>query len=93
MNAPHRLALDGAALTANWQALAGLSGTAACGAAVKADGYGLGARAVVVRLLAVGCRDFFVSSWNEARALADIDDALRDWIAYAMRYAGTLPPK
>ena len=73
MNAPHRLALDGAALTANWQALARLSGTAACGAAVKADGYGLGARAVVARLLAAGCRDFFVSSWNEARALADID--------------------
>ena len=73
MNAPHRLALDGAALAANWQALARLSGTAACGAAVKADGYGLGARAVVARLLAAGCRDFFVSSWNEARALADID--------------------
>ena len=64
MNAPHRLALDGAALAANWRALARLSGPAACGAAVKADGYGLGARAVVVRLLAAGCRDFFVSSWN-----------------------------
>ncbi|NTS64920.1 alanine racemase [Sphingomonas sp. HHU CXW] len=72
MNAPHRLALDGTALRANWQALARVSG-AACGAAVKADGYGLGAHAVVVRLLAAGCRDFFVSSWNEARALADID--------------------
>jgi alanine racemase len=75
MNAPHRLALDGAALAANWGILARLSGTAACGAAVKADGYGLGARAVVTRLLAAGCRDFFVSSWNEARALADLDFA------------------
>ncbi|WP_375271667.1 alanine racemase [Sphingomonas sp.] len=71
MNAPHRLKLDGAALAANWRALARMSGTAACGAAVKADGYGLGARAVVARLLAAGCRDFFVSSWNEAAALAD----------------------
>ena len=71
MNAPNRLVLDGAALAANWQALAALSGEAACGAAVKADGYGLGARAVVARLLQAGCRDFFVSSWNEAEALAD----------------------
>lgn len=71
MNAPNRLVLDGAALAANWQRLAALSGEAACGAAVKADGYGLGARAVVARLLQAGCRDFFVSSWNEAEALAD----------------------
>ena len=70
MNAPHRLALDGAALAANWQALARLSGAAACGAAVKADGYGLGASDVVARLQAAGCRDFFVSTWIEAAALA-----------------------
>ncbi|SEK85984.1 alanine racemase [Sphingomonas palmae] len=71
MTAPQRLALDGAALAANWRALSKLSGAAACGAAVKADGYGLGAHAAVARLLAAGCRDFFVSSWNEALALAD----------------------
>ncbi|WP_294354578.1 alanine racemase [uncultured Sphingomonas sp.] len=71
MTAPQRLSLDGAALAANWRALSNLSGAAACGAAVKADGYGLGAHAVVARLLAAGCRDFFVSSWNEALALAD----------------------
>lgn len=70
-DAPNRLSLDAAALTGNWRALAKLSGDAACGAAVKADGYGLGAKAVVTRLLAAGCRDFFVATWREARALAD----------------------
>lgn len=69
---PLRLRLDGAALTANWTLLAAMSGTAACGAAVKADGYGLGARGVVERLAAAGCRDFFVAHWSEARALADL---------------------
>ncbi|WP_326525595.1 alanine racemase [Sphingomonas sp.] len=68
--APARLILDGAALVANWRALAGMSGPAACGAAVKADGYGLGAVEVVRRLAAAGCRDLFVSNWGEARALS-----------------------
>ncbi|WP_294331395.1 alanine racemase [uncultured Sphingomonas sp.] len=70
--APLRLRLDAAALVANWRLLARLSGTAACGAAVKANGYGLGARGVVQRLAAAGCRDFFVASWAEARDLADL---------------------
>lgn len=68
---PIRLSLDAAALVANWRALDALSGAAACGAAVKADGYGLGATQVVRRLMAAGCRDFFVATWREARALAD----------------------
>jgi alanine racemase len=67
---PLRLILDGDALAANWRWLAARSGGAACGAAVKADGYGLGAGAVVERLAAVGCRDFFVATWAEAEALA-----------------------
>jgi alanine racemase len=53
----------------NWRWLAKMSGTAACGAAVKADGYGLGAVDVAGRLLKAGCRDFFVSTWAEADAL------------------------
>lgn len=64
--APLRLRLDSAALVDNWRWLAKASGEAACGAAVKADGYGLGAVAVVERLAAAGCRDFFVSNWIEA---------------------------
>jgi alanine racemase len=72
MTAPLRLSLDTAALLANWRALDRLSGSAACGAAVKADGYGLGAYGVVARLADAGCRDFFVASWGEAAALAEL---------------------
>jgi alanine racemase len=67
-----RLRLDGEALVANWRLLREMSGGAACGAAIKADGYGLGAREVVRRLADAGCRDFFVATWREARALADL---------------------
>ena len=42
------------------------------GAAVKADGYGLGARETTEALIEVGCRDFFVSSWAEAEALGTL---------------------
>jgi alanine racemase len=66
---PLRLILDGDALVANWHWLAQRSGAADCGAAVKADGYGLGAREAVKRLHAAGCRDFFVATWAEAEAL------------------------
>lgn len=66
MTAPLRLRLNGDALAANWRWLRARSGQAACGAAVKANGYGLGARAVVEHLLAAGCRDFFVATWAEA---------------------------
>lgn len=69
---PARLTLDGAALVHNWQALRALGGGAACGAAVKANGYGLGAAGVVDRLARAGCRDFFVATWAEAAALADL---------------------
>ena len=70
---PLRLRLDGDALVANWRLLARMSGAAACGAAIKADGYGLGAQAVVARLAEAGCRDFFVATWNEALALGRSD--------------------
>ena len=73
---PNRLELDGAALVANWRALAAMCGAAACGAAVKADGYGLGAREVVARLVAAGCRDLFVATWAEALALGDCGAAV-----------------
>jgi alanine racemase len=66
---PLRLRLDGDALVSNWRWLRSRGGQAACGAAIKADGYGLGAREVVKRLAEAGCRDFFVSTWAEAEAL------------------------
>ena len=67
--APHRLLIDGDALVANWRWLRDCGGEAACGACVKADGYGLGAVEVSRRLIAAGCRDLYVSNWAEAVAL------------------------
>ena len=72
VHAPLRLRRDAGALAANWRALARLSGEAACGAALKADGYGLGADWVARMLAAAGCRDFFVATWAEAAALAPL---------------------
>lgn len=69
---PLRLLLDGPALAANWRALDRMSSTAAAGAAVKADGYGLGAVQVAKRLAQAGCRDFFTATWAEAQALAPL---------------------
>lgn len=69
---PLRLRLDAGALVANWRWLAAQGGGAACGAAIKANGYGLGARAVMHHLAAAGCRDFFVATWAEAAALTPL---------------------
>ncbi len=67
---PLRLNIDGNALVANWRWLDQLAPTARTGAAVKADGYGLGAVEVVRSLTAAGCTDFYVATWQEAMALA-----------------------
>ena len=72
MTAPLRLRRDPHTLVANWRTLARMSGDAACGAAVKADGYGLGATWAATTLAAAGCRDFFVATWAEAAALAPL---------------------
>ena len=69
---PLRLTIDAAALADNWRALDRLSGKASAGAAVKADGYGLGARRVVPLLWEAGCRTFFVAHWVEAAELLDL---------------------
>ncbi|EIZ80041.1 alanine racemase [Novosphingobium sp. Rr 2-17] len=60
-----RLDLDRDALRSNWLALDRMSCKARAGAAVKADGYGLGARQVVPVLQEAGCQDFFVAHWSE----------------------------
>jgi len=70
-HSPLRLILDGQALVSNWRWLDSRSGSAACGAAVKADGYGLGAAQIVRRLAGAGCRDFFVATWAEADTVID----------------------
>jgi alanine racemase len=72
---PLRLTLDRAALQANWRWLADRAGVAA-GAAIKADGYGIGARETFEALLVAGCRDFFVSTWWEAEQLGGVPDGV-----------------
>jgi len=65
-HAPLRLKIENDALISNWRWLNAASGSAACGAAIKADGYGLGAEEVLRHLANAGCRDFFVATWAEA---------------------------
>jgi alanine racemase len=64
-----RLRIDADALAGNWRALDRLSGSAAAGAAVKANAYGLGIDAVAPVLRQAGARDFFVAHWSEVPAL------------------------
>ena len=73
MHRPLRLTLDRAALQHNWRWLRETAGTA-CGAAIKADGYGVGAREAMAALYDAGCRDFFVSTWAEAAELCAVPD-------------------
>jgi len=75
MHHPLRLTAEKAAIQSNWRWLAERSGVAA-GAAVKADGYGLGARETVEALVEAGCRDFFVSTWAEAEALGNLPESV-----------------
>ena len=72
---PLRLQLDREALAANWRTLNRLSGKARAGAAVKANGYGLGAARVAQTLADAGCRDFFVAWSSEAAELAGQADS------------------
>jgi alanine racemase len=72
-----RLVINTGAVVANWQALARASAPAACGAALKADAYGLGAPPLLGPLVHAGCRDVFVASWAEAAALGPLPPATR----------------
>ena len=63
------LTVDLDAVRANYRLLRGLVGAAACGGVMKADGYGLGAAAIIRALLREGCRHFFVAHLSEAIAL------------------------
>jgi alanine racemase len=72
-----RLVVDTAALVANWRTFAIASGAAETGAAIKANGYGLGARPVMLALAAAGCRDMFVAHWGEVAALGPLPQSVR----------------
>jgi alanine racemase len=71
MHRPLRLTVDRTALQQNWLWLQNRSGVQA-GAAIKADGYGLGARETLRALYETSCREFFVSTWAEAEDLGDV---------------------
>lgn len=66
-----RLQFSGDALAHNYRWLRDRAGVPAA-VAVKANGYGLGAREVVARLAAAGAREFLVSTWAEAMALGPL---------------------
>lgn len=65
---PLRLTIDRLALAANWRWFRDRAGVPAA-AAIKADGYGLGARLVMETLRAAGAQSFLVSTFAEAGAL------------------------
>src|SRR3954447_22908464 len=73
MHRPLRLTTDSSALQANWRWLQDRAGVPA-GAAIKADGYGVGARVTLAALHEAGCRTFFVSTWAEADELGEVPE-------------------
>ena len=64
--------VDLAALQANYKTLSAKAAPAACGAAIKADAYGLGIGPCARALWAAGCRDFFVARPLEGEELRGI---------------------
>ncbi len=71
------ITIDIDAITGNWNMLDSRNGDATeTAAVVKADGYGLGAAALVPYLASAGCRTFFVMSLAEAVTVRHaLDDA------------------
>jgi alanine racemase len=61
------LAIDLAAIGANWNALASMTVPVECAAVVKGDGYGCGLEPVTRTLYRAGCRTFFVADIAEGR--------------------------
>ena len=70
------ITIDIDAITGNWNMLDSRNGDATeTAAVVKADGYGLGAAALVPYLASAGCRTFFVMSLAEAVTVRHALDA------------------
>jgi alanine racemase len=63
------LTIDLSALVSNWRTLKGQLNGAECGAALKAEAYGIGASRAVVELARAGCREFFVALLDEGISL------------------------
>ena len=73
-----RLVVDIGSLRANYRFLA--EAVPCLAAVVKADGYGLGAAAVLRALRQEGCADFFVATPEEGVALRAVDDEVRIYV-------------
>lgn len=71
------LEIDLAAIVANWRLLCARHPSGPVAGVVKADAYGLGARAIAPALYAAGCRHFFVALLDEALAIRQhVPDAM-----------------
>ena len=62
---PSRLTVDLGAVARNYRALCAAAAPSECGAVVKANGYGLGAAPIALRLAIEGCSTFFVATVAE----------------------------
>ncbi len=71
---PSRLTVDLGAVARNYRALCAAAAPSECGAVVKANGYGLGAAPIALRLASEGCTTFFVATVAEGIALRDVID-------------------
>lgn len=77
------LSIDLDALRHNYRFLRAQLPHAACGAAVKADAYGLGAQRVAQALVEEGCQHLFVAHLDEAIALrAQIDSKVAIYVMH-----------
>jgi alanine racemase len=73
------LTIDLDELARNWRRLKSRLNGADCGAAIKADAYGLGAERATVTLTKAGCKEFFVALIDEGIKLRRVlDDAELD---------------
>ena len=75
------LTINLAALVENWHMIARKVSPAECGATIKADGYGCGAREVAKALWDAGCKTFFVALPMEGK---QVRDALPEAIIYVL---------
>lgn len=72
-NADSAITIDLDKIVANWRYIDGLSApTTKTAAVLKANGYGLGSRAVATALARAGCERFFVASLTEAIELRTV---------------------
>ncbi len=83
------LAIDLAALAANWRFLADRVAPARCAAVVKADAYGTGTEQAVGALARAGCRVFFVAHASEGARVRAVLGARAGFRVYVLN---GLPP-